>query len=205
MSKVNITPKYDTRKVEDLKFYEKNAKKHPVKQVKQLADVIREVGFKVPVIIDKKNEIIAGHGRVMAAKHLGLKKVPVVVADDLNPVQVKAFRLADNRIAESGVNKKLIIEELEELAMEGYDLNLTGYNELFMGKDKRVEAEVEFTAELLEENNYIVFAFNNSIDWNVVADYFGLETVQAKDSKKNYRRMGVGRIVDGQALLKFLE
>lgn len=205
MDKINITPKYKTAAVEDLKLYEKNAKKHPAKQVKQLADIIREVGFKVPVIVDKNNVIISGHGRVMAAKRLGLEVVPVIVADDLNQKQVRAFRLADNKIAESGVNKKLILEELEDLRMEGYDIKLTGYDEGFLDQDKKVEAEVEFTAELLEENNYVVFAFDNSIDWNVVEDYFGLKTVQASDSKKDYRRLGVGRVIKGDALLKLIE
>jgi len=57
---------------------------------------------------------------------------------------------------------------------------------------------------MMEENNYLVFAFDSSIDWNVIEDHFGLKTVQAKDSKKNYRRKGVGRIINGNELLKLI-
>ena len=205
MREAVMMPKFSTRKVEDLNLYEKNAKKHPAKQVKLLADIIKNVGFKVPIVVDKDNVIIAGHGRAMAAKLLRMEEVPVVVADDLSPAQVMAYRLADNKIAESGVDKKLILAELEDLKLTGYDLKLTGYDEEFLQADDKIGAEVEFTNELLEENNYVVFAFDNVIDWNVVEDKFGLKTVQSTDSKKGYRRMGVGRVLNGNELLKLLE
>jgi len=84
--------------VKDLKGYEKNPRKND-NAVEAVANSIREFGFKVPVIVDKDNVIVAGHTRIKAAKQLGLTEVPVIVADDLTPEQVKAFRLADNKVA----------------------------------------------------------------------------------------------------------
>ena len=85
-----------------LKPYEKNAKIHPPKQVQALAKIIEKHGFDQAIVVDRDGIIIKGHGRLEAAKHLGLKKVPVVVRDDLTPAQVRAARIADNTIAEMG-------------------------------------------------------------------------------------------------------
>lgn len=87
------------RNVSDLKPYAKNPRKNS-KAVNYVAASIKEFGFKVPIIIDAAGEIVAGHTRVLAAKRLGLETVPCIVADDLTPEQIKAFRLADNKTAE---------------------------------------------------------------------------------------------------------
>lgn len=79
--------------------YAKNARKND-EAVEGVAESIREFGFKVPIVIDSAGTIIAGHTRYKAAKVLGLTEVPCIVADDLTPEQVKAFRLADNKVAE---------------------------------------------------------------------------------------------------------
>ena len=209
MANVNVTPKYDKRDLTELVFYEKNAKKHPPEQIIQLADIIREVGFKVPVVIDKNNVIVSGHGRVQAAKQLGLKEIPVIVADDLTPTQVKAYRLADNKIAESGVNKSMIIDELEELKMEGFDISLTGYDEGMLETPEGEKPEEEFGLELLEEQNYVVLVFNNTIDWMSAKEALGLKTVaQSYQRKKNVAdgalRKGTGRVIDGAAIIRKL-
>ena len=85
--------------IKDLKQYENNARKND-KAVPVVAESIRKYGFKVPVVVDKDNVIIAGHTRVRAAEELGLETVPAVIADDLTEDQAKAFRLADNKTAE---------------------------------------------------------------------------------------------------------
>src|SRR5690554_23374 len=93
--------------------------------VAAVAESIKQFGFKVPIIIDKDNEIVAGHTRVKAAERLGIKEVPCVVADDLTPDQIKAFRIADNstaQIAEWDL-EKLNIELLEiELDMSAFGI-----------------------------------------------------------------------------------
>ena len=80
--------------------YEKNAKKHDKKQVQQIANSIKEFGFNQPIVIDKENVIIVGHGRFEAAKLLGLTDVPIIQVD-LTEDQAKAYRLADNKLNES--------------------------------------------------------------------------------------------------------
>ena len=86
-------------KIEDLKPYKRNPRKNDG-AVDAVAASIKEFGFKVPIVIDADGEIIAGHTRFKAAKKLGLKEVPCIIADDLTPDQIKAFRLADNKTAE---------------------------------------------------------------------------------------------------------
>lgn len=119
-------------KISALKPYPKNARTHNPKQIRQIAKSIQEFGFTNPVLIDKDNCILAGHGRVEAAKLAGLTEVPAVVISHLTPAQKKAYILADNRLAElSGWDKNILKVELEELQSleDGYfDLTLTGFD-----------------------------------------------------------------------------
>ncbi len=85
--------------INKLKPYKNNPRKND-EAVEYVANSIKEFGFKVPIIVDKDYEIIAGHTRLKAAKQLGLKEVPCIIADDLTEKQVKAFRLADNKLSE---------------------------------------------------------------------------------------------------------
>ena len=87
------------KKISEIKAYEKNPRKND-DAVKYVANSIKEFGFKVPIVIDKNNVIVAGHTRVKAAKSLGMTEVPCIIADDLTEKQIKAFRLADNKTAE---------------------------------------------------------------------------------------------------------
>lgn len=112
--------------LEEIKPYEKNPRNND-NAVDAVAASIREFGFKVPIIIDKDNIIVAGHTRYKAAKKLGLKTVPCIKADDLTDEQVKAFRLADNKVAEQADwDFELLNEELETITMDmdqfGFDL-----------------------------------------------------------------------------------
>lgn len=105
-------------KLEDLKEYGNNPRLND-EAVEYVAKSIEEFGFKVPIIIDEDNVIVAGHTRKKAAARLGLKEVPVIVADDLNADQVKAFRLADNKVAEySEWDMDLLMIELNDIDIE---------------------------------------------------------------------------------------
>lgn len=112
-------------KIELIKPYPKNAKKHPKKQVQQIANSIKEFGFNQPIVIDGKNEIIVGHGRYEAAKILGLQDVPVIQVN-LTEEQAKTYRLADNKLNESDWDMRLVIDELKGLTPELLDL--TGFD-----------------------------------------------------------------------------
>ncbi|WP_425446656.1 DNA modification methylase [Dethiothermospora halolimnae] len=115
-------------KLEKLIPYANNARNNE-KAVDKVANSIKEFGFKNPILIDTNNEIIAGHTRLLAAKKLGLKEVPTIKVDDLSPEQIKAFRIADNKTAEySEWDFELLAKELEELKIEGYSLDLTGFD-----------------------------------------------------------------------------
>lgn len=117
-------------KISALRPYPKNARTHSPKQIRQIAKSIKSFGFTNPVLIDKDNCILAGHGRVEAAKLAGLTEVPAAVISHLTPAQKKAYILADNRLAElSGWNKDILKIELEELQRIDcdFDLTLTGF------------------------------------------------------------------------------
>lgn len=113
--------------IDQIKPYAKNAKKHPEEQIKQVADSIKAFGFNQPIVVDKENVVIVGHGRLEAAKLLGLKEVPVLQVD-LPEHKAKAYRLADNKLNESDWDMPLVIEELKELELAGFDIELTGFD-----------------------------------------------------------------------------
>lgn len=132
--------------IDDLKPYENNPRIND-DAVDYVANSIEEFGFKVPIIIDENNVIVAGHTRLRAAQKLGLKVVPVVVADDLTPEQIKAFRLADNKTAEFSTwdYEKLGVEMQ---ALETSDINMIDFG--FEIEEPEPEHEAEETA--VEEN-----------------------------------------------------
>jgi uncharacterized protein YecA (UPF0149 family) len=107
--------------------YAKNAKQHPQKQIDHIANSIKRFGWQQPIVIDKNKVVIIGHGRLMAAKQLNLEKVPVVVDEDLSDEDVKALRLADNKLNESEWISSLLDEELAELAIDGIDMSQFGF------------------------------------------------------------------------------
>ena len=109
--------------VSELKQYEKNPRKNEA-AVQYVANSIKEFGFKVPIVIDKDNVIVSGHTRLKAAIQLGMETVPCIVADDLTEEQVKAFRLADNKVSEKATwDWDMLGEELDEL----FDFDMTGF------------------------------------------------------------------------------
>lgn len=103
------------KKIDELKPYENNPRFND-EAVEYVANSIKEFGFKVPMVIDKNNVIVAGHTRYKAALELGLDEVPCIIADDLTEEQIKAFRLADNKVSEkAGWNFELLDEELDDI------------------------------------------------------------------------------------------
>ena len=120
--------KIEWRSVETLIPYAKNARTHSDEQVAQIAGSIKEFGFNNPVLVDKDNSVIAGHGRLMAARKLGMDKVPVVELEHLTESQRKAYVLADNRIAlNSGWDTSMLSLELQDLK-DDIDLSLLGFD-----------------------------------------------------------------------------
>lgn len=121
--------------------YERNAKLHPQDQVEKIAASIREFGFLSPCLVDRAGNIIAGHGRVEAAKSLGMETVPCVYVDGLSEEQRRAYILADNRLTElGGWDWEMVADELEAIDLGGIDVTLTGFDEII---DHHIGGEVE--------------------------------------------------------------
>ena len=116
------------KKIKDIKPYEKNPRKND-DAVEYVANSINEFGFKVPIIIDKDGVIVAGHTRYKAAIKLKMKEVPCITADDLSEEQIKAFRLADNKVAEKAEwDLELLNGELENIL--NFDMADFGFDSL---------------------------------------------------------------------------
>lgn len=116
------------RPLEDLSPFIGNARTHSKKQVAQIATSIEAFGFTNPILVDERHELIAGHGRLLAAKSLGLASIPVIVLSDLSEAQKRALRLADNKIAlNAGWDTEVLKIELDALADLSFELELTGF------------------------------------------------------------------------------
>src|SRR3974377_1711393 len=131
---VSITPTLARRieiwPVGRLVPYAKNARTHSPEQVAQIAASIVEFGFVNPILVDTNAGIIAGHGRLLAARKLGISECPVVVLDHLSESQRRAYIIADNKLARNaGWDEKILAAELHDLEQDGIDLTLVGFSD----------------------------------------------------------------------------
>ena len=144
-------PRYEMIALADLVPYARNARTHSPEQVAQIAASIREFGFISPVIIDRDNGIISGHGRVLAAQKLKLSQVPCVCVEHLSETQKRAYILADNKLAlNAGWDDELLKVEIASLMEEDFDALLTGFGE------EEVQAllcGVQFTPNLPDDDD----------------------------------------------------
>ena len=115
---------------DDLIPYANNAKIHPPEQIDRLANGIREFGWTQPIVIDKDNVVVIGHGRLLAAKQLMLDKVPCVRRDDLSEERINACRLEDNKTNESPWDFAKLEEELAQLEIDGIDMGQFGFDSI---------------------------------------------------------------------------
>lgn len=123
------------KRVVDLIPYVNNARTHSDEQVTQIASSIKEFGFNNPILTDGENGVIAGHGRLLAAKKLGLETVPTIELAGLTEAQKKAYILADNKIAlNSGWDEELLKIELDDLKLQGVNLETVGFSDEELSK-----------------------------------------------------------------------
>ena len=163
--------------VDDLIPYENNPRNNDG-AVDYVAKSIEEFGFKVPIVVDKNNVIVAGHTRLKASKKLGLEKVPVIIADDLSDEKIKAFRLADNKVSELATwDDKALEKELEELELE-IDMEEFGFEKAF-----------ETLADKVKNNPMN----SNLFDTFVVPPFSILDTRQGawQNRKKDWISLGI--------------
>ena len=141
--------------------YVNNARTHSPEQIGKLRSSLREFGFINPIIIDRDFGIIAGHGRVLAAREEGIKEVPCVFVDHLTEAQKKAYIIADNRMAlDAGWDEELLRVEIEALQAEAFDLSLTGFGsdeiaDLLGGDDEEVKDDDYDLTEALEKAAFV--------------------------------------------------
>lgn len=144
--------------IKDIKPYENNPRDNS-KAIEQVMKSIEEFGFKVPIVINKDGTIVTGHTRYEACKRLGLKEIPCIIADDLNEKQIKAFRIADNKVTDYSIwdNSKLL-EELQSL-----DDIFTGFeiSELFGGEELD-EKDNDFLDDVIETSGEAKYTINYS-------------------------------------------
>jgi ParB-like chromosome segregation protein Spo0J len=116
------------RPVDQLKLDPANPRRHSKKQVRQIANSIELFGFIVAILTDRYGNVIAGHGRLLAAKLLGITEVPTLCLDHLTSAQARAFMIADNRLTENSVwDDRLLAEQLKDLSLLGVDFDIEGH------------------------------------------------------------------------------
>jgi DNA modification methylase len=151
---MNTTERFEKVSIDRLIPYARNARTHSKEQIKQLRASLREFGFVNPCIIDKDYNIIAGHGRVMAAKEEGIDSIPCVFAEHLTDAQKRAYILADNRLAlNAGWDDEMLSVELSDLQANAFDLSLLGFsdaemNKIMGGMDNVKDDDFDVDAEL---------------------------------------------------------
>lgn len=185
--------------IDELKPYKNNPRFND-QAVEAVMKSIKEFGFKVPIVVDKNNIIVAGHTRYKASKRLGLKEVPCVIADDLTDEQIKAFRLADNKVSELAEwDNDLLNLELSELNL---DMEQFGFLPEIEEPDEKKEKERTYERmeiKAFEHHDYLVFVFDNQMDFMQMAQMFGIKKV---DSGYTTRKLGIGRVIKGEKLVE---
>lgn len=120
-----ITTTIHDRQLNDLIPYANNPKIHPPEQIDQIANSINEWGFTIPLLIDGQNNVLAGHGRLLAAKSIGMDKVPCIIAEGWSEDQKKAYIIADNKLAENSEwDNSTLYQELKKISESNFDLSL---------------------------------------------------------------------------------
>lgn len=146
--------RYEDVEIEKLKPYKNNARTHSDEQIEKIAKSMKEFGFINPVLVDGDLNVIAGHGRILGAKKLGMKEVPCLFIEDLTEEQKRAYIIADNRLAEdAGWDKELLKIELEDLKNMNFDITLTGFEleDFDFSMDETEVIEDEFDETVPEE------------------------------------------------------
>src|SRR5919198_4902330 len=119
------------RRIDELTLDPNNPRRHSKKQIRQIANSSEAFGFNVPILIDRDGNVIAGYGRLLAAREVGMTEVPTLWLDHLTPAQIRAFAIADNRLTEIATwDDRLLAEQLKDLSLIGLDFSLevTGFD-----------------------------------------------------------------------------
>lgn len=156
--KTNPADRVEQWAIERLTPYARNARTHSDAQVAQLAASIREWGWTTPILVSPDGGVIAGHGRLLAARQLGMVNVPVIVAEGWSEPKTRAYVLADNQLAlQAGWDSELLALELGELGELGFDLDLTGFSEgEIAALTPSVQPEQESSAKEIDADGFLL-------------------------------------------------
>lgn len=204
--------------IDKLVPYIRNSRTHSAEQVAQIAASIKEFGFTNPVLIDETGGIIAGHGRVSAARKLGLTEVPCIRLSHLSETQKRAYVIADNKLAlNAGWDERLLGLEIREISDQGFDLALTGFTEKeleeLLAEDD--DADLETTEDealpqaiqLEPPREYAVIMCNDADEWERLKVALSLTPVRRGGYKKGsaFDAVGTQRVVMAADVLPMLE
>jgi len=190
------------KSIEELIPYINNPRKNDA-AVDKVAGSIKEFGFKVPIVVDKDNVIVAGHTRYKAAQKLNIDYVPCVVADDLTDQQIKAFRIADNKVSEFSEWD----EELLQLELEGLDDIFTGFDEWELDSMAKIEEQEQEIDQILHQQSiqiappqeYIIVLAKDAEEFEEMKSYFDLGQV----CRGGYKRESPFNAVSLERVLTF--
>jgi ParB-like chromosome segregation protein Spo0J len=156
-----------------------------------------------PIVVNSDMVILGGNMRFKACKEAGLKEVPIIVADNLTEEQQREFLIKDNTSGGEWDFEMLANEwDVEQLDAWGLDLPILNEKLVAIENEK---PEIEITAEILEEHNYIVFTFDNQLDWQVAKEILNIKTVAKEGFTETYMQKGIGRVKSGNELIKLLQ
>lgn len=195
--------------LKDIKYDKKNYRKHSDQNKALIKKSIQEVGLGRSVVVDSENELIAGNGVVSQLPRD--TKIKVVETDGSELVVVKRtdLKTADEKRKKLALMDNSASDKVEwEYDTLTADFDLSELEKMGVEVPTKAEVETEeepdvnFSQELLEEHNYVVLYFDNSVDWLQAQSLFGLKTVKALDSKKGYKKQGVGRVLKGAEALE---
>lgn len=197
----------ERRPVGDLIPYARNARKHSPTQIAEIAGSIREWGWTVPVLVDEDDQIIAGHGRVLAAHQLSIPEVPVVVARGWSDAQKRAYTIADNEIATHATwNKELLRVELADLQAQAFDLDKIGFASSAV-QDEAENEELPRALQLEPAREYAVIVCADEDEWERLKVVLDLTPVRRGGYKKGspFDDVGTQRVVRAASFLDLID
>jgi hypothetical protein len=198
--------KIERRNVAGLIPHVRNARKHSAAQVAEIAGLIREFGWTVPILVDEEDLIIAGHGRVLAAHQLGIPNIPVVVAHGWSDARKRAYMIADNEIpTHSTWNKELLRVELADLATQGIDLETIGFDAADIAA-RDAPDDLPQALQLEPAREYCVIMCADADEWDRLKVALSLTPVRRGGYKKGspFDDVGTQRVITAAALFALL-
>jgi len=191
ISEVKPNPK-NPRIIKDGKFNKL------VKSIQEFPDMLNKRPLIVFTDVDGKYVVLGGNMRLKACKEIGLKEIPIIVADEWTEEQKNEFLIKDN-VGFGEWDWDILANEWDVEKLDDWGLDLPiDLESIKATKDIPDIGEIEFSEELLLEHNYIVLYFDNAMDWEVAQEIYGLKQVKSKTSAEGTQKIGIGRVLNGK-------